>query len=79
LATLTGHTDWVTGARLNVNGTRLITWSYDYAYVWDVESGELLHRFEHANLVSGAILNGDETRLLTWGWDGKAHVWDVSG
>ncbi len=73
------HTDWVTGANLNTDGTKLVTWAYQFAYVWDVETGDLIRQALHDNLVSGAILNGDETRLLTWGWDGKARVWNLEG
>lgn len=73
------HTDWVTGATLNQDGTRLITWSYHFAYIWNAQTGDLLYQAPHDNLVSGASLNADETRLLTWGWDGKARVWGVEG
>lgn len=73
------HTDWVTGANLNTDGTKLVTWAYQFAYVWNVATGDLIRQALHDNLVSGAILNGDETRLLTWGWDGKARVWNLDG
>ncbi|PJF31314.1 MAG: hypothetical protein CUN52_03015 [Phototrophicales bacterium] len=72
------HTDWVTGAMINHDGTKLVTWSYHFAYLWNAQTGELIWRVSQDNLVSGAMLNADETRLLTWGWDGTARVWDIS-
>ena len=48
------------------------------AYVWSLETGELLHsRFRHTGWVEAAHFSPDGQRLLTTSDDGTAKVWSL--
>ncbi len=68
------HEDWVTGARLNADETRLLSWAFTQLFLWDIASGDNLLTVQHNSLISGAAFNADESAVLTWGWDGTARI-----
>ncbi|QDT14937.1 WD40 repeat domain-containing serine/threonine protein kinase [Alienimonas californiensis] len=49
------------------------------ARVWDVETGKLLHTFEHDASVYVVAFSPKGHRLLTGAADGVARVWNLSG
>jgi WD40 repeat protein len=71
------------------DGARIATASENFAVIWDIASGERLHRFDHIDLLgdakmahwhwlSGISFSPDGQFLATASGDGTARVWDLS-
>jgi WD40 repeat protein len=71
------------------DGARIATASENFAVVWDIASGERLHRFDHIDLLgdakmahwhwlSGIGFSPDGRFLATASGDRTARVWDLS-
>lgn len=71
------------------DGTRIATASENFAVIWDIASGDRLHRFDHIDLLgdakmahwhwlSGISFSPDGQFLATASGDGTARVWDLS-
>ncbi|GAH46891.1 unnamed protein product, partial [marine sediment metagenome] len=76
---LSGHTNSVSFATWNSEGTRILSASYDgTARVWDAENGkELICLTGHTAAVYHAAWNRAETRIVTASWDSTARIWDA--
>ena len=76
--TLEGPEKTVTRLAWSPDGARLVAGSYDFrAYVWQVESGELVttirrHRAEVANVLFPHL-----DVVATYSWDGTSRLWDL--
>ena len=79
LATLAGHTSYVTSVAFSPDGRRLATGSSwdETAIVWDVTSGQKLATL-HTSFVHSVAFSPDGRRLATGSADKTAIVWDVT-
>lgn len=77
---LRGHTDGVTQASFNSDGSRIVTASYDStARVWDAATGqELVVLQGHTDRVTHASFNGEGSRIVTASGDSTARVWNTA-
>ena len=76
---LTGHTAQVLEVAYPHNGRLLATSSEDgTAAVWDVRSGEQLHRYSGGG-PNALAFSYDDRRLLTAGGAGLIQAWNVAG
>lgn len=77
---LTGHTDTITGAAANSDGSRLVTVSDDQtAQVWDTASKELVATLRHEGRVQSVAFSRDGSKVLTTGSDGFVRLWSSIG
>ena len=64
------------------DGSHILIWEWDTAWVWDATSGERWLRLSHFSRVNeqvyGAAWNESGSLVLTWGEDGTARVWDTT-
>jgi WD40 repeat protein len=74
------HDDFVFGARLSRDETRILSWSGDHTVrLWDVATGKQIGpSMIHNDWVNGALLNRDESRILSWSRDKTVRLWDVA-
>ncbi|MBF2077956.1 MAG: serine/threonine protein kinase [Synechococcales cyanobacterium T60_A2020_003] len=72
--TLEGHRDIITAIAFDPSGQTLYSSSRDKGVqVWDLESGSLIHRFEHPSAVETFILN--PPFLVCGDASGSVHLW----
>jgi WD40 repeat protein len=80
LATLQGHTDWVTSAAFAPDGGRILTASDDRtARLWDPDGKPLAILQGHTFWVTSAVFAPDGGRILTASDDRTARLWDPDG
>jgi WD40 repeat protein len=76
VATLRGHTDYVTSIALSPDGNRLASSSYDRTLrVWDLASGSSHVLRGHEASVDHVAWTPDGDRLVSAGRDGTVRVW----
>jgi WD40 repeat protein len=77
--TLAGHQNIVLAVAADPKG-RIATGSFDgSALLWDIDSGQVLSRFDdHSRAVDAIAFSPDGTMLATGSWDGKVKLWDVT-
>ncbi|MBZ0296875.1 MAG: hypothetical protein K8L99_30215, partial [Anaerolineae bacterium] len=76
---------WVNDVEFSKDNTRILTGGGDgegggfgSATVWDVETGQQLHRYsEHTFVVNSVAFSDDGTFALTGGEDGNARFWNT--
>jgi WD40 repeat protein len=80
LATLEGHTSWVSGCAVTADGRRVVSASADQTLkVWDLASGRALATLEgHANVVRGCAVTADGRRVVSASEDQTLKVWDLA-
>lgn len=60
------------------DGTRLVSASGTWAWVWDLGSGELVHRLDHGDAaVNSAAFSPDGSQIVTSGSDALTRLWDA--
>lgn len=63
--------------KINKQNNMIVT-TCPYAFVWDMEKGNLLHTFQDtAQLIVTADFNDDATELITGGTKGNVTVWGI--
>ena len=79
LATLQGHTNWVTSVALSPDGSRAVSGSHDNTLrVWDLHSGECLATLQgHTRGVLSVALTPDGSRAVSGSGDHTLRVWDL--
>jgi len=79
VATLEGHTGWVSGVAITADGRRAVSGSSDKTVrVWDLEAGRLIATLEgHAGTVSGVAATADGRRAISCADDKTVRVWDL--
>jgi WD40 repeat protein/tRNA A-37 threonylcarbamoyl transferase component Bud32 len=77
--TFTGHPGgWAWGVAFSRDGRRAYSAGADgTARVWDVATGEELHRFQHPRRVISVAPAPDDSLLLTGCDDGLVRLWDL--
>jgi WD40 repeat protein len=79
LATLAGHTDWVTAVALTAGGAWAVSGSRDSTLrVWDLETGVGLAVLQgHTGWVEAVAVAPDGRRAVSGGSDAMLRVWDL--
>ncbi len=79
LATLTGHTDWVTSVAFSPDGTLVASASRDRTVkLWEPATGKCLKTFQgHLGWAECVAFSPDGKRLASASMDGTVRVWDV--
>jgi len=73
--TLVGHTRAVTSVA--IAGDKVVTGSYDNtAKIWDINTGQLLHRLGRRGSVFSVAIDGDT--VVTESRDQTAKIWDIN-
>ncbi|HJQ69068.1 MAG TPA: TIR domain-containing protein [Blastocatellia bacterium] len=80
VATLEGHSDWVTRAGFSPDEKLVVTASNDStARVWEAATGKSVAVFQgHKNWVWSAEFNPDGKRVVTSSRDGTAQLWEAN-
>ncbi len=75
---LAGHTDWVWSTAFSIDGSRVMTASYDgTAKVWDVATGSELVTLEgHTRPLNAAGWSPDNRFVVTRSWDNTTRIVD---
>jgi WD40 repeat protein len=76
------HDSAVRGALLNVDESRILSWTKDdnTLHVWDANTGARLLALPHGQSsfgIQGARWNRDGSRILSWSSNGVVRVWDA--
>jgi WD40 repeat protein len=92
VSTLEGHQEEVVAAKFSPDGRRVVSASWDRTMrIWDVDSGQELHRLAHQGRVwafdispDGAVIastsgRDDLSRIQGWNLDSGAELWELPG
>lgn len=75
----TGHTDYLLAVDYSPDGKYLASGSSDNTVlVWDVQTGEIVHRMAHADAVNAVIFSPDGRYLASGSDDETIVLWDVA-
>jgi len=76
---LEGHTDLVTSAEFNQNGSLVVSASGDRSIrIWNAQTGECIKMLEgHTDLIRLAEFNQDGTLVVSASDDRSIRIWDV--
>jgi len=75
--TLEGHHSEVTDLKYSLDGIEILSASWDNtAILWDAQSGEIIHSFEHDGPLNTAIFHPDGERIITVAGDNFVRIWD---
>ncbi|KAI9480893.1 MAG: WD40-repeat-containing domain protein [Benjaminiella poitrasii] len=78
IGTFQGHKGAVWSARLSRDAQKAVTGSADFAAkVWNTETGNTLHTFEHQHIVRAVSFNEDGTQIVTGGQEQQLRIFDL--
>jgi WD40 repeat protein len=79
LLTMEGHDAPVDALAISLNGSRLVTGSYDMTIrVWDANTGEQLMALSgHASVVRAVAISPDGRRIVSGSGDNTIRLWDA--
>jgi WD40 repeat protein len=82
VADLGGHNGWQGYATFSPDSTRLITWDWDNAWLWNTKDGRLIRDLKrkpegHEKKVTFAVFSPDGRRLVTTSVDTTARLWNA--
>jgi WD40 repeat protein len=77
LATLAGHTSFVTSAVFAPDGQRIVTSGDNIARLWDADGKLLATLTGHTDFVNSAVFAPDGRRILTASDDNTARLWEA--
>jgi WD40 repeat protein/serine/threonine protein kinase len=71
------HEGRVAHAEFSLDAEQVLTASSGGAFIWDVQTGKLVHQFGDGDSVGWATYDSDGLQVLTCGNHGYARVWDA--
>ncbi|KAI7906558.1 WD40-repeat-containing domain protein [Cokeromyces recurvatus] len=78
IGTFQGHKGAVWSARLSRDAQKAVTGSADFtAKVWNTETGDEIHSFEHKHIVRAVTFNDDATKMVTGGQEQVLRIFDL--
>ncbi|MBI4851180.1 MAG: SUMF1/EgtB/PvdO family nonheme iron enzyme [Acidobacteria bacterium] len=79
VTTLSGHNDWLQGAKFSPDGKKIATISYDKtAKIWDGSNGKLIHTLKrHQGIIYALSFSKNGKWLATAGADKVVNIWDI--
>ena len=79
LKELVGHDGTVTSVAVSVDGTRLLSGSFDRTIkLWEAHTGTLVRTFKNEGEVSSVAFAKDARHILAGGLDKKLTWWDAT-
>jgi len=78
-AVLSGHTEYVTSLAFSLDGTLLVSGSYDNTIkLWDVQTGGAVKTFcGHTKIVLSVSISADNTVIASGSEDNTICLWDI--
>jgi len=78
-AVLSGHKDMVVSLVFSLNGTSLVSGSWDHTVkLWDVQTGGIVKTFSgHSDWVKSVSISADCTRIASGSYDKTICLWDI--
>ena len=79
VAIFSGHTDWVYCLTFSLDGTLLVSGSYDKTVkLWDVQTGGVINTFHgHTDEVLSVFISADLTMIASGSEDNKICLWGI--
>lgn len=78
IGTFKGHKGAVWSARLSKDANKAVTGSADFtAKIWNTQTGEEMHSFNHKHIVRATEFNHDDTKIVTGGKEGLLRIYDL--
>jgi|GEM_PF-1177914 len=78
LVSFSDHGDSVVYVDFSPDGSQVLTTSRDgMGYLWDIESGKVIHKFKHDDIVWEAKFSPDGKQIITVSEDKTARLWDI--
>ena len=78
VAVLSGHTDWIKSLTFSLDGTLLVSGSWDKTVkLWDIQTGGVIKTYDHTSWVLSVSISPDSTTLASGCCNNSIHLWGV--